>query len=116
MDDAKPAASITESVQDYYGRVLGSSADLKTSACCLTDALPPYVSAIVNEIHPEVRDRFYGCGSPPPPGPAGATVLDLGCGSGRDCYVLSKLVGPQGRVIGLDMTAAQLAVARRHQD
>lgn len=34
----------------------------------------------------------------------GCTVLDLGSGSGRDCYVLSKLVGERGQVIGLDMT------------
>jgi SAM-dependent methyltransferase len=61
-------------------------------------------------------DRFYGCGSPLPPALAGATVLDLGCGSGRDCYLLSRLVGQDGHVIGLDMTEEQLAVARRHRD
>jgi len=43
-------------------------------------------------------------------------VLDLGCGSGRDVYVLAKLVGPTGRVIGVDMTDEQLAVARSHVD
>lgn len=35
-------------------------------------------------------------------------VLDLGCGSGRDCYVCSALVGETGSVLGLDMTAEQL--------
>jgi SAM-dependent methyltransferase len=115
MDDVKPA-SITESVRDYYGRVLKSSADLKTSACCLAEALPAYVAAVLPDLHEEVKARFYGCGSPIPPALEGATVLDLGCGSGRDCYVLSKRVGPRGRVIGLDMTDEQLAVARRHQD
>ena len=115
MDDVKPA-SITESVKDYYGRVLKSSADLKTSACCLAESLPAHVAAVLPEMHEEVKARFYGCGSPIPPALEGATVLDLGCGSGRDCYVLSKLVGPRGRVVGLDMTGEQLAVARRHQD
>jgi arsenite methyltransferase len=115
MDDVKPA-SITESVRDYYGRVLQSSADLKTSACCLAEALPPHVAAVLPEVHEEVKERFYGCGSPIPPALEGLTVLDLGCGSGRDCYVLSKLVGPRGRVIGLDMTGEQLAVARRHRE
>jgi SAM-dependent methyltransferase len=43
-------------------------------------------------------------------------VLDLGCGSGRDCYVLSRLVGEHGRVVGVDMTPEQLAVADRHRD
>lgn len=114
MDDAKPA-TITDSVREYYGRVLKSSSDLKTSACCLAEALPPHVAAVLPEVHEEVKARFYGCGSPIPPALEGLTVLDLGCGSGRDCYVLSKLVGPRGRVIGLDMTEEQLAVARRHQ-
>jgi len=41
-------------------------------------------------------------------------VLDLGCGTGRDVYVAAQLVGPRGRVIGIDMTAEQLDVARRH--
>lgn len=114
MDDVKPA-SITDTVKEYYGRVLKSSADLQTSACCLAETLPPHVSAVLKDVHPEVRERFYGCGSPIPPALDGITVLDLGCGSGRDCYVLSRLVGPNGRVIGLDMTEEQLAVARRHR-
>ncbi len=104
-----------QSIQDYYGKVLASSADLKTSACCLTEMLPPHVLAALKSVHPEVKDRFYGCGSPIPPALEGMTVLDLGSGSGRDCYVLSQLVGATGKVIGLDMTDEQLAVARRTQ-
>jgi len=112
MNDARTLAA----VKDYYGRVLGKSTDLKTSACCSPDALAPELRAVLRELHPEVVERFYGCGSPFPPALAGRTVLDLGCGSGRDVYLLSKLVGPSGRVIGIDMTHEQLAVARRHVD
>jgi SAM-dependent methyltransferase len=43
-------------------------------------------------------------------------VLDLGCGSGRDCYVCASLVGPTGSVTGLDMTPSLLEVARSHAD
>ncbi|MDJ0382133.1 methyltransferase domain-containing protein [Streptomyces sp. G-G2] len=111
-----PLSSVAESVRDYYGKVLASSADLKTSACCTDTAPPPHIAAALAQVHDEVMERFYGCGSPIPPGLDGATVLDLGCGSGRDVYVLSQLVGPTGRVIGVDMTEEQLAVARRHQD
>ena len=46
----------------------------------------------------------------------GCTVLDLGCGTGRDVYLASQLVGQSGRVIGVDMTPQQLEVARRYQD
>jgi SAM-dependent methyltransferase len=41
------------------------------------------------------------------------TILDLGCGAGRDVYIASQLVGPTGKVIGVDLTEEQLAVANR---
>lgn len=114
---AEPSSqSVTAAVRDYYGRVLQSSTDLKTSACCTAEAMPAHLRPLLNNIHAEVQDRFYGCGSPLPPALEGCTVLDLGCGTGRDCYLLSQLVGPQGHVIGVDMTEEQLAVARRTQD
>jgi len=103
-----------EAVKHYYGEVLKSSADLQTSACCVGAAPAPYLAEALRDVHVEVKERFYGCGSPIPPALDGLTVLDLGCGSGRDCYLLSKLVGGNGRVIGIDMTAAQLAVARKY--
>lgn len=103
-------------VREYYGKVLKTSADLKTSACCTAEALPAHVRPIVAELHDEVVAKFYGCGSPIPAALEGRTVLDLGSGSGRDVYVLSKLVGPRGKVIGVDMTEEQLAVATRHVD
>jgi SAM-dependent methyltransferase len=103
-------------VQRYYGEVLQSTADLKTTACCTTDAPPAYLQAALAEIHPEVLDRYYGCGLVLPEAMQGVAVLDLGCGAGRDVYVLSRLVGEAGRVVGVDMTPAQLAVARRHAE
>jgi len=106
----------TEAIQTYYGQTLKSSADLKTSACCTVTAMPRHLRLLLADVHPEVSARFYGCGSPLPPALGGCTVLDLGCGSGRDCYVLSRLVGESGRVIGVDMTAEQLAVANAHRD
>lgn len=105
-----------ESVKEYYGKVLKSSEDLKTSACCTADAMPMHLREILKDIHDEVKDKFYGCGSPIPLALEGKTVLDLGSGSGRDCYLLSKLVGPHGKVIGVDMTDEQLDVAKRHVD
>ncbi|MDT8407771.1 MAG: methyltransferase domain-containing protein [Methylococcales bacterium] len=106
--------ALSESVRDYYGQVLKSSQDLKTSACCTLDAMPGYLKNLLADLHPDVIARFYGCGSPLPPLLEGLTVLDLGCGSGRDCYLLSRLVGESGHVIGVDMTEAQLEVAQSH--
>ncbi|MBA2237748.1 MAG: methyltransferase domain-containing protein [Lysobacter sp.] len=104
-----------DDIRHYYGEVLQSSSDLKTGACCPLEAMPESVRALLADVHPEVKDRFYGCGSPLPPALEGMTVLDLGCGTGRDVYLLSRLVGEHGRVIGVDMTPEQLAVAVRHQ-
>jgi arsenite methyltransferase len=113
----KPTDELTlEAVRNYYGRVLKSTADLQTSACCTAERLPPHLAAIEALIHDEVKEKFYGCGSPLPPALDGATALDLGCGSGRDTFLLSKLVGERGQVLGVDMTPEQLAVAEKHLD
>jgi len=103
-------------VQHYYGEVLQSTADLKTSACCTDTGAPAFLREILAEVHDEVLARYYGCGLVLPEALEGVRVLDLGCGAGRDCYVLARLVGAGGHVTGVDMTAEQLAVARRHVD
>jgi SAM-dependent methyltransferase len=108
-------ASELDQVKQYYGRVLSTKRDLKTSACCTTDALPEHHRSVLELIEHEVLEKFYGCGSPLPPALDNAVVLDLGCGSGRDVYMASSLVGPKGRVIGVDMTDEQLEIARRYE-
>ncbi len=105
-----------DNVKEYYGEFLKTNQDLQTSACCTAEAMPAHLRPILKEIHEEVQEKFYGCGSPIPPELEGRTVLDLGSGSGRDCFLMSKLVGPNGKVIGVDMTDEQLAVARKHLD
>ena len=111
-----PGLAKHEEVREYYGRVLQGKQYLKTSACCPTDSVPEEHRAIVKNIHPEILDKFYGCGSPIPPLLTGRTVLDLGCGTGRDVYIASALAGPGGLVIGVDMTEEQLAVAAKHAE
>ncbi|WP_434286529.1 methyltransferase domain-containing protein [Celeribacter sp. SCSIO 80788] len=103
-------------VQDYYGKVLQGSQDLKTNACCSPDAMSDGLKRALSNIHDEVLSRYYGCGLIAPAVLDGARVLDLGSGSGRDVYALSQFVGETGFVAGVDMTEEQLAVARRHQD
>ncbi|MGE0485716.1 MAG: methyltransferase domain-containing protein [Gammaproteobacteria bacterium] len=105
-----------EAVEHYYGTVLQSSRDLRTNACTTPAAPAPALRTLIDNVHVEVRDRYFGCGLVYPEGLAGARVLDLGCGSGRDCYVLAQLVGAGGAVVGVDMTDEQLAVAERHRD
>lgn len=101
-------------VKDYYGRALQGSEDLQTDACCTVDSIPDAIKPIMAKIHPEVSGKYYGCGLVAPELLTGLRILDLGSGSGQDCYVLSALVGETGEVVGVDMTDEQLAVANRH--
>ena len=103
-------------VQRYYGEVLTSTGDLKTSACCTAESPPEYLRLALAKIHDDVAARYYGCGLVLPEALDGAAILDLGCGAGRDAYVLSQLVGPGGAVVGIDMTHEQLDIARRYRD
>ena len=103
-------------VQDYYGNQLKHSDDLKTNACCDTNQVPTWLKPLLSRIHPEILSRYYGCGLVCPPLLKGCRILDLGCGSGRDVYLLSQLVGKSGEVIGIDMTDAQLSVANKYKD
>ncbi|XP_054949314.1 arsenite methyltransferase isoform X1 [Pan paniscus] len=60
--------------------------------------------------------RYYGCGLVIPEHLENCWILDLGSGSGRDCYVLSQLVGEKGHVTGIDMTKGQVEVAEKYLD
>lgn len=105
------------SVSKYYGEELKSSDDLKTNACCTAGSPPKYIQECISNINPEVVSKYYGCGLCLPQYPLeGASVLDLGCGAGRDVYIASQLVGPTGNVVGVDMTDEQLEVANKHLD
>ena len=67
-----------DDVQDYYGKVLETNEDLKTSACCPLEAPPERVQALLKNVHDTVQAKFYGCGSPLPMAAEGCPVLDLG--------------------------------------
>ena len=83
-------ASTVDVVQRYYGETLGSTADLKTTACCAAGAPPPHIRDILRRIPSPVTDKFYGCGAPLPLGMAGLRVLDLGwCASASLCKLLA---------------------------
>jgi arsenite methyltransferase len=101
-------------VKDYYGKTLKTSADLKTSACCDAAPLPAHLQPLLANVHAEVSAKYYGCGLVAPTALSGRRILDLGSGSGRDAYLLAQLAGPDGEIVGVDMTDEQLAVAEQH--
>ncbi|XP_074856016.1 arsenite methyltransferase isoform X2 [Carettochelys insculpta] len=108
---------IYKEVQDYYSTELQKSEDLQTNACVtLARPLPTFIKEALKCVHEEVVSRYYGCGLVVPERLETCWILDLGSGSGRDCYMLSKLVGEKGHVTGIDMTLAQVEVAKKHID
>lgn len=106
--------SIKNDVQKYYGDTLKTSADLKTDACCTEESLTPHLKKALSVLSDEVHQKYYGCGLVIPEMLEGVHILDLGSGAGRDVFALSYLVGEKGRVIGVDMTKEQLAVANNN--
>ena len=107
-------SDIKAEVQEYYGQKLETSDDLKTNACCSLTPPPKHVQEALDLVADEVKNKYYGCGLTIPSAIKGLKVLDLGSGSGRDCYILSKLIGENGQVVGVDMTEEQLEVANKY--
>ncbi|XP_055003893.1 arsenite methyltransferase [Boleophthalmus pectinirostris] len=107
---------VHENVKKYYGSQLGSSCDLQTSAasCSKPSSMPTSVRDALSLVHPEVIKKFFGCGLPFPAKLEECRVLDLGSGSGRDCFAFSKLVGPNGHVTGIDITEEMIIVSQQY--
>ena len=103
-----PASSRTEdAVKDRYA---AASHAPEAALCCPVTDDPRYLKIIPAE----VIEKDYGCGDPSRHLLPGETVLDLGSGTGKICFIAAQVVGPTGRVIGVDMTDAMLEVARRN--
>ena len=99
------AGEVERSVRERYA---AGAAAAEAALCCPVDYDPKYLDVIPDE----VIERDYGCGDPSRHVRPGETVLDLGSGTGKICFIASQVVGPEGRVIGVDMTGEMLDVAR----
>ncbi|MFQ6099225.1 MAG: methyltransferase domain-containing protein [Armatimonadota bacterium] len=100
---------VERAVQDRYAR---GAEDREAELCCPVDYDPRYLEVVPKEI----VERDYGCGDPSRHLRPGECVLDLGCGGGKICYIASQIVGPEGRVVGVDANPKMLALARRYRD
>jgi len=96
----------TLAVQERYGAAANA---VENALCCPVSYDPRYLAAIPEE----VIERDYGCGDPSRFVQPGETVLDLGSGGGKICFIASQVVGRTGRVIGVDRNRDMLALARR---
>ena len=98
--------SVMDSVRNTYS---DAARQRQESLCCPVTYDPKYLKAIPRE----VLERDYGCGDPSQFVRSGETVLDLGSGGGKICFIAAQVVGSAGRVIGVDMTDDMLELARR---
>ena len=103
---ATPTIDAEQAVRDRYAA--GANAR-EEALCCPVDYDPQYLKIIPSE----VIDRDYGCGDPSRYVREGDVVLDLGSGGGKICFIAAQIVGPKGRVIGVDMNDDMLELARR---
>ena len=97
--------NVEGAVRDRYSQAAKAR---EAALCCPIDYDPQYLAIIPKE----VIERDYGCGDPSSFVKKGETVLDLGSGSGKICFIASQVVGPEGKVIGVDVNDEMLALAR----
>ncbi len=102
--------SISTSETATRDRYADAAATPEQALCCPVDYNPKYLEVIPQE----VIEKDYGCGDPSKYVQIGDTVLDLGSGTGKICYIASQVVGESGKVIGVDMTDDMLEVADRN--
>lgn len=102
-----PVGEKERAVRERYGR---GATSVEPDLCCPVDYDPSKLEVIPDE----VLERDYGCGDPSRHLGEGETVLDLGSGAGKICFIASQVVGSEGRVIGVDMSPEMLEVARRN--
>ncbi|MCZ7646191.1 MAG: methyltransferase domain-containing protein [Planctomycetota bacterium] len=106
---ARDGRSLEEEVLNRYAK---GAKEVEAGLCC---PAAHYDSRFLEVLPDEILQTDYGCGDPSRFVEAGETVVDLGSGSGKICYILAQKVGPQGRVVGVDFNPAMLALARKHR-
>ncbi|XP_046349667.1 arsenite methyltransferase-like [Haliotis rufescens] len=99
-----------DTVKKAYSDWSRESCGFKT----ITSGRAQDIKEAISVIHKDVLDRYYGCGMVVPEKLEGQRVVDLGCGAGRDTYIVSKLIGPEGSIVGVDMTETLIEVASKH--
>lgn len=99
---------VEDAVRAHY-----SKAAQERIACLCTPV--DYDARYLEALPREILERDYGCGDPSRFVRAGETVLDLGSGGGKICYIAAQIAGPNGRVIGVDWNDEMLALAERHR-
>ena len=111
-DKAATAASGGNVEGEVLRRYKAGAQQTEKGLCCPIE----YDRASLDILPQEIVEKDYGCGDPSEYVRAGETVLDLGSGAGKICYILAHKVGPEGRVIGMDFNDDMLALSRKYLD
>ena len=104
-------SAVIDPEQSVLSRYAGAAQKPEAALCCPVDYDPRYLEVLPQEI----LEKDYGCGDPSRHVQPGETILDLGSGGGKICYIASQIVGKDGRVIGIDFNPDMLNLARSHQ-
>ncbi len=105
---------IHETVREHYAERIKSSASCCGTDNCCSPENNLYPADLLTTLPSDVSSTSYGCGDPITLASLkpGQTVLDLGSGAGLDCLLAAQKVGPEGRVIGVDMTPEMIERAQ----
>ncbi len=110
------AEEVREKVRERYGATAAGESSCNDDCCTTTSSETLGYSKEDTAAAPEAANLGLGCGNPLAIASLqpGQTVLDLGSGAGFDCFLAARAVGPNGRVIGVDMTQEMLAKAKEN--
>lgn len=113
MDTNDISQHVKEDIEQEVIRRYAEGADtVQPELCCPVSYDGEYLKILPQEI----IEKDYGCGDPSKWAIDGDTVLDLGSGAGKICYILAQKVGASGQVIGVDFNDTMLDLARKYQD
>lgn len=101
--------TLEKQVVDTYSQ---AAMEKSVGLCCPVN----YNGDLLEELPQEIIDKDYGCGDPSKYAKEGESVLDLGSGVGKMCYMIAKVVGKEGKVTGVDMNNDMLSIARQYQN
>ncbi|MCI0439892.1 MAG: arsenite methyltransferase [Chloroflexi bacterium] len=106
-------SEIRQAVQERYSKVARGATSCCESSCC-SESSALYTVEELKALPAEAVAASAGCGNPAALASLkpGETVVDFGGGGGIDCFLAAREVGPQGRVIGVDMTPDMVRLAR----